>query len=101
MSPLAMCNRAAVVLLVVATTALGEFSEYDARIDESEILTPAPAASPRINGPKVYGARPGKQFIYRIPTQGKRPMEFAVEDLPGSLELDPDQGILRGETPME
>ena len=33
---------------------------YDARIKEKELLTPVPAKAPRINGPKVHGARPGK-----------------------------------------
>ena len=61
---------------------------YDARIAEKEILTPAPPAAPRINGPGVYGARPNKQFLYRIPCQGERPIRFDVKGLPDGLTLD-------------
>src|SRR5512144_2661847 len=67
--------------------------------EEKVILTPKPGPAPRINGPKVYGARPGNPFIYRIATQGNRPMTFAVEDLPASLKLDTVTGIITGTTP--
>lgn len=76
------------------------FTEYDARTGEKEILTPAPAKAPRINGPKVFGARPEKWFVYRIPCQGERPMQFSVSGLPQGLELDAEKGILFGKTPM-
>ncbi len=74
---------------------------YDARIQDKEILTPVPAKAPRINGPKVHGARPGKAFLYRIPTQGERPMQFAVSGLPAGLQLDAGNGILTGVTPAK
>ena len=44
-----------------------------------EILTPVPGPAPRINGPLVYGCRPGNPFLYRIPCQGKRPIQFSVK----------------------
>lgn len=69
--------------------------------DQSEILTPKPGASPRINGPKVYGARPGHPFLYRIPATGVRPMKFSATGLPGSLRLDPATGIIQGATPAK
>jgi alpha-galactosidase len=72
---------------------------YDARTAEKQILTPVPPAAPRINGPAVYGARPGNPFLYRIPTQGERPIRFEVKDLPDGLKLDADKGIITGETP--
>jgi alpha-galactosidase len=65
------------------------------------ILTPKPGAKPRINGPKVYGCRPGRPFIYRIPCTGKRPMTFSAENLPETLYLEPDTGIIRGTAPKE
>lgn len=79
--------------------ALVPAATYDARITDKQILTPAPPAAPRINGPAVYGARPAKQFLYRIPCQGQRPMRFQVEGLPEGLALDPATGILTGRTP--
>ncbi len=63
------------------------------------LLTPQPGPAPRINGPTVYGARPGNPFLYRIPAQGTRPMTFSARGLPGSLRLDPQRGILSGITP--
>ncbi|MFB3905965.1 MAG: putative Ig domain-containing protein [Acidobacteriota bacterium] len=63
------------------------------------ILTPRPGPAPRINGPKVYGCRPGNPFIYRIPTTGKRPMVFSARKLPPSLALDKLEGIITGTTP--
>ncbi len=67
--------------------------------EEAVILTPKPGPAPRINGPKVYGARPGNPFVYRVPTQGERPMTFSVEGLPDTLKLDASAGIITGVTP--
>ena len=63
------------------------------------ILTPRPGPAPRINGPKVYGCRPGNPFLYRIPTTGKRPMVFSARKLPTSLVLDKAEGIITGTAP--
>lgn len=60
------------------------------------ILTPKAPDAPRINGPKVYGARPGAEFLFRIPATGIRPMTFEAEGLPKGLELDGQTGIIRG-----
>jgi alpha-galactosidase len=72
---------------------------YDARIAEKQILTPVPSAAPRINGPVICGARPGRPFVYRIPTQGKRPIRFEAKGLPAGLLLDAENGIITGVTP--
>lgn len=63
------------------------------------ILTHRPDPAPRINGPEVYGCRPGNPFIYRIPVQGVRPMKFSAKDLPAGLKLDEAAGIISGEAP--
>ena len=73
----------------------------DAPVEEKVILTPKPGLGPKINGPKVYGARPGRPFIYRIPATGKRPMDFSARQLPRSLQLDERTGIITGTTPKE
>jgi alpha-galactosidase len=64
--------------------------------EEAVILTPKPPAAPRINGPTVYGCRPGKPFLYRIPTTGQRPISFSAEGLPEGLALDFSTGIITG-----
>lgn len=67
--------------------------------DEKVILTPEPPPAPRMNGPKIYGARPGRPFLYRIPCTGERPMTFDSRGLPPSLKLDAHTGIITGNTP--
>ncbi|MGD0579171.1 MAG: putative Ig domain-containing protein [Bryobacteraceae bacterium] len=65
------------------------------------ILTPRPEPAPKINGPAVYGVRPGRPLLYRIPCTGTRPIHFAAEGLPGSLRLDAETGIITGNAPRE
>jgi alpha-galactosidase len=60
------------------------------------ILTPPAPATPRINGPDVFGVRPGSPFLYTIPTVAKRPMSFSVENLPNGLAVDPTSGQITG-----
>ena len=67
--------------------------------DARPILTPKPPASAKINGPTVYGARPGHPFLYRIPCTGERPIHFGAQGLPASLRLDSSSGIITGTTP--
>jgi len=67
--------------------------------EERIVLSPAPSASPRINGPTIYGARPGHPFLYRIPCTGERAMKFAADGLPSGLGLNADTGIITGTVP--
>lgn len=64
--------------------------------EEPVILTPLAPLAPRINGPSVYGVRPGSPFLYRIPCTGTRSIEFRVEGLPDGLTLDAARGIITG-----
>jgi len=63
------------------------------------ILTPKPGPEPRINGPKVFGVRPGRPFLYRIPCTGERPVKFGVKNLPAGLAVDGMTGIISGAAP--
>ena len=88
--------------LVLASCALAAETVPLESLDHGEelvILTPKPGPAPRINGPTIYGSRPGNPFLYRIPCQGTRPIRFSAEGLPASLTLDPDSGIITGITP--
>ncbi len=60
------------------------------------ILTPPVPDEPRINGAKVFGARPGHPCLFNVATSGKRPMEFSSEGLPEGLTLDKEKGIITG-----
>jgi len=83
-------------LLLITTAMLGQVRGNDAT---RLILTPKPGPAARINGPKIYGARPGHPFLYRIPCTGRRPIHFSAAGLPSTLYLDKDTGIISGNAP--
>jgi alpha-galactosidase len=64
--------------------------------EERYILTPPPAAAPRINGAKITGASPGKPFLFTVATTGERPVTFAAENLPAGLNLNSGTGVITG-----
>jgi alpha-galactosidase len=68
----------------------------DAPREAAVILTPKPGLKPRINGPRVFGVRPGSPFLFAIPATGERPMNFAVAGLPKGLRLDARTGFITG-----
>jgi alpha-galactosidase len=67
-----------------------------APLEEAVLLTPPPPKEPRLNGPGVYGVRPGSPFLYRIPCTGGRPISFRAQGLPRGLRLDSASGIITG-----
>jgi len=64
--------------------------------EEPYILTPPAPREPRINGPRVFGVRPGSPFLFTIPATGDRPMTFGAEGLPEVLTLDAETGRISG-----
>ena len=62
----------------------------------NRILTPPAPKTPRINGPKIYGARTKSDFLFKIPCTGQKPIHFEASGLPKGLTLDPDSGIISG-----
>ena len=66
------------------------------RVTENYILTPKPAATPKINSAKVFGVRPGSPFLYTVAATGERPMRFSAVNLPEGLTLDSETGFIRG-----
>ena len=60
------------------------------------VLTPKPAATPRINGAAVVGVRPGHPLLFHIAATGDRPMTFAAEGLPDGFSLDASSGQITG-----
>ncbi len=67
-----------------------------AATESAEILTPVAPSTPRINGPDIFGVRPGSPFLYSIPATGQRPMAYAVDSLPAGLTLDSATGQITG-----
>ena len=64
--------------------------------EAAPILTPPAPDTPRVNGPGVFGVRPGSPFLYLIPATGKPPLEYAADGLPVGLRLDARTGIITG-----
>ena len=60
------------------------------------ILTPPPAPAPRINGPTIFGVRPGHPILFTIPATGTRPITFTADNLPAGVHLDKNTGRLSG-----
>ncbi len=64
--------------------------------NKAMILTPAAPKTPRINGPKIFGARSNAPFLYTVPATGDRPMTFSAESLPDGLKIDATTGRITG-----
>lgn len=65
--------------------------------ETGEIRTPKPAVTPRFQGPRLIGVRPGKPFLFRIPATGEKPLRFEAHGLPAGIVLD--GVVLRGRSP--
>jgi alpha-galactosidase len=73
----------------------------DAPQEEKVLLTPPPGPEPKINGPQVYGVRPGHPVIFRVPTTGVRPLRFETTRLPEGMRLEADKGLVTGNAPAK
>jgi alpha-galactosidase len=71
-------------------------SSANARANDTDILTPPSPSTPRINGPTVFGVRPGSPLLYTIPATGDRPMTFSADGLPAGVTLDGATGRFSG-----
>ena len=88
-------------IVVLNAAALGAASSTPAATPEpnppkAEIRTPKAPETPRINGPSIFGVRPGSPLLYRIAATGARPMEFSVDGLPAGLQVDAKTGQIIG-----
>jgi alpha-galactosidase len=87
--------------MCIALPAQAQDSPENKKDMSQYILTPKAPVTPRINGAKIYGCRPGADFIYRIPATGDRPMTFSAVNLPKGLSLDAKTGIIKGSVKKE
>ena len=81
------------VTIILAGSA---FAQDNNNLPAAEIRTPAAPPTPRINGPEIFGVRPGHPFLYHIPATGLRPLQFSADHLPAGLTLDPRTGNISG-----
>jgi alpha-galactosidase len=63
---------------------------------ERYILTPPVSKTPRINAPKIFGAKPGNPFLFTVVATGESPITYAVDHLPNGLTIDSKTGIITG-----
>ena len=71
------------------------------RIAQLGILTPPTREEPQFNGAEVWGVRPGRPVIFRVPVSGVRPMTFTAEGVPDGVTFDAAKGILGGTAPAQ
>ena len=93
--PSVLFAAAAVMLLPLAARAQAP-SASPAPDYTSAIRTPPAPATPRINGARIYGARPGHPFFYHLPITGQRPITVTAQGLPDGLTLDATSGNITG-----
>src|SRR5690242_18666794 len=89
--------RAGILALAIISLTAKTVRAVDQAADRTAaILTPKAPDTPRINGARIYGERPGRPFLYHVPITGKRPMTFVAEGLPEGLKIDPKTGTIAG-----
>ncbi|MES2416671.1 MAG: putative Ig domain-containing protein [Bacteroidota bacterium] len=66
------------------------------RAKEYVILTPKPLLSPKINGPSIFGARPGHPILYKVPVTGQQPLKITISGLPEGCKFNEKTGIITG-----
>ena len=81
------------LLCVVASMTWAQDSAAD---NSKYILTPPPPATPRINGARVFGVRPGSPVLFHVAATGESPLCFTAEGLPDGVKLDVKTGLLTG-----
>ncbi len=54
------------------------------------------SSKPAIHSSLIYGATPGRPFLYRIPATGAGSLRFSADGLPAGLQLDAETGIITG-----
>jgi len=89
-------NRLLQIFLIAIFSTIVTFPALKAQDIKSTILTPKESENPQINGPKVFGVRPGHPIVFTIPASGKRPMTFSATNLPAGVKLNASTGMISG-----
>src|SRR3954466_685881 len=98
-----MSTRLKLVLVGMGIVmSIGSVSAADTAVEKAapdysdRILTPPAPATPRINGARIHGQRPGRPVPSPIPATGDRPINFSADGLPDGLKLDSQTGRITG-----
>lgn len=65
-------------------------------VEPPRLIVPPTLPEPRIHGPRVVGATPGRPFLFLIPATGEGPLTYGARHLPKGLALDPRTGLITG-----
>jgi len=84
------------LLFPIFVISLTTISGLKAQESVTGILTPKERAKPQINGPKVFGVRPGHPIVFTIPASGTKPMTYSAINLPAGVELNESTGMISG-----
>lgn len=69
--------------------------------DSPRLVIPAPNPKPVVHGPRITGATPGYDFLFKIPVTGEGPFTYTAQNLPSCLKLDKASGIISGSLKKE
>jgi alpha-galactosidase len=89
-------GRLCLTIILALLFSACERAALEQKADSFPILTPPAPARPRINGPRIFGVRPGSPFRYQVPATGEPPLEFSATDLPAGLTIDRATGLITG-----
>ncbi|MFZ4521880.1 MAG: putative Ig domain-containing protein [Bacteroidales bacterium] len=89
-------NLSAPAILRVTFTEAATRKEVTGEVEIPYILTPKSPATPKINGPKVFGVRPWSPFQFKIAATGEQPLKYSAADLPEGLVINPENGQITG-----
>ncbi|MGD0655029.1 MAG: putative Ig domain-containing protein [Thermoguttaceae bacterium] len=84
------------ICMAASMVALHASAPGTASSDAQEIRTPAAPATPRVNGPTVFGVRPGSPVLYKIPATGNGTLTYSVDNLPAGLSVNSSTGEITG-----
>jgi alpha-galactosidase len=89
-------------ILILMTSAIPVWGSEVYPADPRPVIAmPQTGGPPRIQGPRLYGARPGNPFMYYVPTVGERPIRFSAVGLPPGLKIDAERGLITGRAEKE
>jgi len=84
-----------IITLAAGARALPVAVPYPGIHEYPEIASGDPE-TPEFHGPRVVGATPGRDFLFKVPHTGKAPVIISAENLPMGLRMDP-AGLITGQ----
>ncbi len=87
---------AGAVIFLAKNTKLKPYGVVPDTAAPARIAHQKPSAKPAINGPRIVGTTPGRDFMFLVPATGKGPLVYSANGLPEGLSIDASTGIISG-----